>query len=314
MAHDHHGHHHGHHHHHEDVSNLGLAFILNFLFTIIEIIGGIYTNSLAILSDAVHDLGDSFSLGLAWYFQKKSKQTRNKKFTYGYKRFSLVGAIVNSIVLLISSFFIIKTAIPRVFNPQEADPKGMFLLALLGIAVNGYAAFKLSSGSSHNEKVVSLHLIEDVLGWVAVLIGSLLIYFFGWYQIDPILSILIALFILYNVYRNLQSTISIILQATPDNVDLKNVSDLIDQTENVHSHHDLHVWTLDGTNNILTAHIVVDDQLSDQKFTTLKSHLKAILKKAKISHCTLEIERFSEACIDDCELEKLEEEDHNCQH
>ncbi len=165
-------HNHDHHHHHHDTGNLKVAFFLNLAFTLVEIVGGLYTNSLAILSDALHDLGDSLSLGLSWYFQKLSKKGRTSSFSYGYKRFSLLGAVVNSIVLVVGSIIILSKAIPQLFNPSQANAEGMMYLAILGIVVNGAAVLKLRKGESLNEKVITLHLLEDVLGWVAVLIGS----------------------------------------------------------------------------------------------------------------------------------------------
>ena len=192
---------HNHSHNHSE-GNIKIAFFLNLGFTIVEIIGGLYTNSLAILSDALHDLGDSLSLGLSWYFQRLSKKGSTKKFSYGYKRFSLLGAIINSIVLVVGSIFILSKAIPELFNPEETNAQGMLYLAILGVVVNGAAVFKLRKGKSLNEKVVSLHLLEDVLGWVAVLIGSIVMIYFDLPFVDPLLSILISIFVLYNVYRN----------------------------------------------------------------------------------------------------------------
>jgi len=192
-----------HHRHHPagDTGNLKTAFFLNFAFTIIEIIGGILTNSVAILSDAIHDFGDSLSLGLAWYLQKLSKKGRNSTFTYGYKRFSLLGAIITSLVLVIGSVIILYEAIPRLFQPEPAHVPGMIGMAILGVIVNGAAVWRTRSGQSMNEQVVSWHLLEDVLGWMAVLLGAVLMYFFDAPIIDPLLSIGITLFILYNVAR-----------------------------------------------------------------------------------------------------------------
>ena len=140
--------HHNHTHHNEDVKNIRVAFFLNLLFTVIEIVGGILTNSVAILSDAVHDLGDSFSLGLSCYFQKIAKRPRTRNYTYGYKRFSLLGAVINSVILTVGSVLILMNAIPRLFNPQQPDVKGMLLLAVLGVVVNGAAVLKLRKGRS----------------------------------------------------------------------------------------------------------------------------------------------------------------------
>lgn len=298
MSHNHHDH-----SHHHNGKNLRIAFFLNLIFTVIEIIGGIYTNSLAILSDALHDLGDSFSLGLAWYFQKLSTKKRDLKYTYGYKRFSLLGAIVNSIVLIIGSFFIVKEAIPRIISPETADAKGMFFLAILGILFNGAAFLRTRDGHSHNEKVVSLHLLEDVLGWVAILLGSLVIYFTGWYQIDPILSVLIALFILFNVYRNIKSSLRIILQATPEDVDLEEIRKSLKNIPGVKSSHDLHVWSLDGEKNIMTSHVVLENDLKEEDRLKLRNKIKESVLLLKIHHCTIEFEMEGAHGDIDCDLE-----------
>lgn len=199
MHHHHHGHHH---HHHHSTGNIKVAFFLNLGFAIIEIIGGLFTNSLAILSDALHDLGDSLSLGLAWYFQKYSEKERDQKYTYGYQRFSLLGAYINTIILIIGSIFIIQKSVTRILHPEEVEALGMILLAILGILVNAAAVLKLQKGTSLNEKVVTLHLMEDILGWVVVLLGSILMYFIYLPIIDPILSLGISIYILYNAFKN----------------------------------------------------------------------------------------------------------------
>ncbi|HEY1114932.1 MAG TPA: cation diffusion facilitator family transporter, partial [Chitinophagaceae bacterium] len=207
----HHGHSHAHSHAHA-TGNIAVAFFLNTAFALIELVGGLLTNSVAILSDALHDFGDSLSLGTAWYFQKKSKKTRTEHYTYGYRRFSLVGAFVNAMVLIVGSIFIIREAVERLFRPEPADARGMLLLALLGIVVNGVAMLQLRKGGSINERVVSLHFLEDVLGWVAVLVGAVVMLFADLPVIDPVLSLAIASFVLFNVYRNIKPAFKIILQ------------------------------------------------------------------------------------------------------
>jgi cobalt-zinc-cadmium efflux system protein len=236
---------HHHQHQHSDVKNIKVAFFLNVTFTIVEIIGGFFTNSIAILSDAVHDLGDSLSLGMAWYFQKKAKKGSDKLFSYGYKRFSLLGAIINSIVLIVGSIFILTEAIPRLFHPEQAEVKGMFLLAILGLIVNGAAVLRLKKGHSINEKVVSLHLLEDVLGWAAILVGSIVMFFFDLPIIDPIMSVFIAIFVLNNVYKNIKQTLHIILQGIPEKLDISLITNHIEQLEGVENVHDLHVWSVE---------------------------------------------------------------------
>ncbi|WP_405604964.1 cation diffusion facilitator family transporter [Polaribacter sp. Asnod1-A03] len=290
--------HHSHHHHnHNSTENISVAFFLNLFFSIIEFIGGIYTNSLAITSDAIHDLGDSISLGLAWYFQKMSNKKPTKKYTYGFKRFSLLGAIINSIILLIGSIFIIINAIPRIINPEASDAKGMMWFAILGIIVNGAAVLKLRKGSTINERVVSLHMLEDVLGWVAVLITSIVMQFWNLPFLDPLLSLLIAAFILYNVFKNGNESIRIILQGTPKKISIDNIKAKVLTFDEIKDIHDCHLWTMDGQYNILTMHLVVEEKMDWQKVNELKKAIKTMLHDDfNLEHVTLETEVFNEDC------------------
>lgn len=294
------GHNHDHSHNQKE-GNVKVAFFLNLSFTIIEVIGGLYTNSLAILSDALHDLGDSLSLGLSWYFQKLSKKGRTKKFSYGYKRFSLLGAIINSIVLVAGSIFILTKAIPELFNPGETNVQGMLYLAILGIVVNGAAVLKLRKGESLNEKVVSLHLLEDVLGWLAVLIGSIIMMYTDTPFIDPLLSVLISLFVLYNVYKNLRKSMLVILQGIPEDVSLEDIKEKLKDISEITDVHDNHVWSLDGEYNILTIHLRLDKDYKLSEQTKLKEKVRSQLKDESINHITIEFEGQNENCeLEDC--------------
>lgn len=287
---------HHHHHRHEDVKNIKTAFFLNLGFTIIEFVGGVLTNSVAILSDAVHDLGDSISLGLAWYFQKVAKRPRSKEFTYGYSRFSLLGAVINSIILLVGSVLILMNAIPRFFNPRQPNVEGMLLLAVLGVVVNGLAMYRLRKGSSINERVVSLHLLEDVLGWLAVLVGAGIMYFVDAPFIDPLLSVAIALFILFNVYRNIRQSLHIILQGSPLKIDIDEVKESILSIDGVEGVHDLHAWSVDGEYNVMTVHVVLSDHHSMETQRQLKSLIREKLSGHGIQHGTIEFEEAGEEC------------------
>ena len=294
------GHNHDHSHNQKE-GNVKVAFFLNLSFTIIEVIGGLYTNSLAILSDALHDLGDSLSLGLSWYFQKLSKKGRTKKFSYGYKRFSLLGAIINSIVLVAGSIFILTKAIPELFNPGETNVQGMLYLAILGIAVNGAAVLKLRKGESLNEKVVSLHLLEDLLGWVAVLIGSIIMMYTDAPFIDPLLSVLISLFVLYNVYKNLRKSMLVILQGIPEDVSLEDIKEKLKDISEITDVHDNHVWSMDGEYNILTIHLRLDQDYKLSEQAKLKEKVRSQLKDESINHITIEFEGQDENCeLEDC--------------
>ena len=218
------------HHHHEhthSTGNIRLAFFLNFFFAIIELVGGVLTNSVAILSDALHDFGDSVSLGIAWYLQKLSTKGRDRYYSYGYKRFSLLGAVFISVILLVGSVFVIKESVERIMDPQEPNAKGMFLLAIFGVLINGAAVLRLKKGSSLNERAVSLHMLEDVLGWIAVLIVSIVMMFVDLPVLDPLLSIGISLWILSNIYKNLKDTFRIFLQQVPQNIDLQTLENRI---------------------------------------------------------------------------------------
>ncbi|MBP8945002.1 MAG: cation transporter [Paludibacteraceae bacterium] len=281
---------------HNDIKNIKTAFFLNFGFTIFEILGGIFTNSIAIVSDAVHDLGDSLSLALAWYFQKKSKKSSDKSYSYGYKRFSLLGAIFNSIILLVGSFIILYTAIPRLIHPEQPYVKGMFFFAIVGILVNGSALLQLKKGDSLNEKVVSLHMLEDVLGWAAILIGTIIMYFWKVPVVDAVLSIIIAVFILYNVLKNLRKSLHIILQGIPYEVDSEVINQYLLSQEEVESVHDLHIWSIDGTYNILTVHIVLKQSTPMSKIALLKKKYRSGLTSLGIEHATIEFETSEEHC------------------
>jgi cobalt-zinc-cadmium efflux system protein len=285
-----------HEHHHEDVKNIKTAFFLNLFFTLFEIVGGFFTNSVAILSDAVHDLGDCLSLGLAWYFQKISSKGSDSSYSYGYKRFSLMGAIINSIVLTVGSILILTKAIPRIFHPEETHAEGMFLLAIVGVLVNGVAFFRLKKGGTLNEKVVSLHFLEDVLGWVAILVGAGIMYFFNIPVIDPVLSVGIGLFILFNVYKNIRETLHIILQGIPADIDIADISEQLQQFKGIEDIHDLHVWSVDGNYNILTVHIVMNKSLEMAEITKLKELIRNSLKQKGIQHATIEFETADERC------------------
>lgn len=293
--------HHHHHDHDHSEGNIKIAFFLNAGFAIIELIGGLFTNSLAILSDALHDLGDSLSLGLSWYFQKISKRGRTHTFSYGYKRFSLLAAIINSIILVTGSIIILTRAIPKLISPEETNAQGMLYLAILGIVVNGVAALRLHKGKSINEKVVSLHLLEDVLGWVAILIGSIVMMYFDAPFIDPLLSICIALFILFNVLKNLRKSIPIILQSIPDNISIESIQQEIKKLPEIYGIHDCHAWTMDGQYHVLTIHIVLDKDYRLSELLTIKQKVKTIVKKEGINHVTIEFENQSEDCaLEDC--------------
>lgn len=282
---------------HTTMTNIKVAFGLNFGFTMLEMVGGILTNSVAIFSNALHDLGDSLSLGLAWYFQRISNKKRDKTYSFGYKRFSVLGAVINSLVLVIGSMLILNETVPRLFKPEATHVRGMLILALIGIIVNGAAVLRLKKGASINEKVVSLHLLEDVLGWGAVLTGSIVMTFVYVPVLDPILAVIITFYVLFNVFKNLKISFRIFLQAVPDETNTEFIKEKISDLPGVANVHDIHAWTLDGEYNILTIHLVLEGSADPREIKKIKDQVKSLLKDLKINHVTIETE-FEDDCCD----------------
>lgn len=309
---DHHGEHHeaehlgshgagdgpvpNHHDHHGAMDNIRAAFFLNLAFTVFEIAGGFWTNSLAILSDALHDFGDSVSLGLSWYFEKYSKKKPDEAFSFGYARFSLLGAVVNSLILVGGSVLILTRSIPRIFNPQEVHAQGMLIFAVFGILVNGLAVLRLRKGSSLNEKVVSWHLLEDVLGWVVILVVSIVMMFVDLPILDPILSILLTIFVLYNVVRNLREILNVFLQGVPEGLSVSEMESVITKEPGVISVHHTHIWTLEGQIHHLSTHIVIPDDTPREEIIAVKQKIKEMVKGRGIEHVTVEVDFESEDC------------------
>jgi cobalt-zinc-cadmium efflux system protein len=301
-SHSSHDHHHGHHHHdHSDKSStqIAWAFFLNFTFTIIEFIGGYLTNSTAIMADAVHDLGDTLSIGSAWVLNKLGNKKANESYSYGFKRFSLLGALLNGVILIIGSTWVLIESVTRLFDPQMPMAEGMFFLALLGICVNGYAAYRLSGGKSLNEKMLNWHLIEDVLGWVAVLIVSVVLMFVEWPLLDPILSIAFTLFILFNVVKYLRSTFTLFFQATPDQKLLNDIQIELTRDELIVDSHHLHLWSLDGEQHVLTVHLELLKSINADELVKLKQDIASNLAPFNLAHTTIEFEFPNEPCRDE---------------
>jgi cobalt-zinc-cadmium efflux system protein len=279
-----------------DAPRIKTAFFLNLAFTILEVFGGIWTNSLAILSDALHDLGDSISLGMSWYLENYAGKEKDKRYSYGYRRYSLLSALVNTIVLIVGSLFILWQAVPRLINPEPTDAQGMVVFSILGILANGVAALRLRGGKTLNSRVAAWHLIEDVLGWTAVLLVSIILLFTDYYILDPLLSILITIFILYNVIKNLRKTLSLFLQAVPEDVDLEQIDRKLLSIDNVCSSHHTHVWSLDGERHVLTTHLVVEKGTTREQVECIKAEIKHMNNEMDFYHTTVEIEFEDESC------------------
>jgi len=271
-------------------SNIALAIVLNFSFSVLELIGGLLTNSLAILSDALHDLGDSITLISSYFLEGVAKKRRtDPKRTFGYQRLSVLSAVINAVVLIGGTIVILHEGITRLVQPEPVSGLGMIGLAIVGVAFNGISSWRMSGGQSMNEKVLTWHLLEDVLGWVAILIGGILVYVWGSVYIDPVLTIGFSAFILWGALRNMHEVFNIFMQGVPKHIDAEKVRETIENVEGVMNVHDLHIWSLEGETDVLSAHIVVRDDLMNNTENILRE-IKAHLQDHHIEHSTLEIE------------------------
>lgn len=287
---------HNHSHETNGTKNIRFAFFLNLAFTIVEIVGGLWTNSMAILSDSLHDLGDSLSLGSAWALEKHSQKGKDKRYSYGYRRFSVLGALVNTVVLIVGSIMILSEAVPRIVNPEPSNASGMLFMAVAGVIVNGIAAWRVSRRQSLNAQVVAWHLIEDLLGWIAVLVVGLILLFKDLYILDPIVSILITIYVLFNVIRNLKKTLQLFLQAVPEGIDLLEIEKKILAVNGVQSIHHLHVWSLDGEHHVLTTHVVVDAESTMADFQRVRKEINALTAGMAFEHTAVEVECEGDTC------------------
>lgn len=274
----------------KEKEDIKLAFFLNLGFSLFELVGGLLTNSIAIFSDAIHDFGDSIAIGLSYLLENKSHQKIDDKFTYGYKRYSLMGAFLTSAILITGSIIVLFNALIRLVHPVEIKYAGMLIFAIFGIVINGYAAYRTSKSVNLNEKSVNLHMLEDVLGWIAVLIGALLIKITGWYIIDPLLSIFISVIIGFKAFRNVLHVVDVMLEKTPDTISVEEIIKKVNLLEHVVDAHHIHVWSLDGTENFLTMHVLVDSKVTKKNYTSIVGILKKEVEKFGIKHSTIEIE------------------------
>ena len=268
-----------------------IAFILNLSFSIFEFIGGIFTGSVAIMSDAVHDMGDAASIGFSFFLERKSKKQPDNTHTYGYARYSVLGGVITTFILLFGSVAVIINAVNKIINPTQINYDSMIVFAIIGVVVNFLAAYFTHSGESLNQKAVNLHMLEDVLGWAVVLIGAVVMRFTNFSLLDPIMSIFVAVFILVNALKNLKSVLDIFLEKTPRNISVDEIKNHICQIDGVSDAHHIHLRTLDGHNLYATMHIV-----TDRDPHTIKEKVREELAEHGITHSTLELETVGEHC------------------
>lgn len=278
--------------------NMTIAFLLNFSFAIIEFIFGLLFNSSAVLADAVHDTGDALAIGLSTLFEKISTKKEDREYTLGYKRYSLLGAMLTSVILLVGSTLVIVENIPKLFAPEKVNYDGMLVLGIVAIVVNTAASRVVSHGHSHNESILSLHFLEDILGWIAVIVVSLILRFTDWYFLDPLLSLFIAGFILSQALPKFWENIQIFLDHVPNDVDLSQLYQEIAALENVRAITQLNVWTTDGLEKFAMLHICLENpNLLAETQDTLRWKLHAY-GIAKVTIQTDEsLQEHQECCV-----------------
>ena len=289
--------------------NILIAFLLNITFSLFEFFGGILTNSVAILSDSIHDLGDAISIGISYFMERKSKKHPDDKYTYGYTRYSVLGGVITTTILLVGSILVIVGAIKRLFNPVEINYSGMIIFAIVGVILNFIAAYVTREGDSINQKSVNLHMLEDTLGWVVVLIGAIIMKFTDISIIDPIMSIGVSIFILIHSIKNLKKVLDLFLEKTPDDININELKKHLLKVDGVDDIHHIHIWSIDGFNNYATMHIVT----KSKNVLKIKKEIREELEEHNICHSILETEE--EVCDDkECNVEYKEHSHHHHHH
>jgi len=277
-----------HHHHKKAGENLAFVFFMNLAFNIIVVIGALATNSMAILADFIHDASDTISIAVAWILEKVSQKDSSDKYSYGYQRFSILGAVIISVFVIIMAFVILSEAIPRLFAPEGVDAGGMLVVAIIGIIFKSISVYRLHDGETFNEKAILFHQLGDVFEWVAILVLSLVLMFWdGAPYLDPFVSIGIALWLIFNLGRNLYKALEVLLQKTPDYFDVDEFRRSIEEIDGVNAIDDFHIWSLDGIDSVMTLKVDVD---FGKNVNEIKKEIYAISNKYHVVDITIELE------------------------
>ena len=264
-----------------------LAFVLNFSFAIIEFIFGGLFGSSAILADAVHDLGDALAIGISVFLESISNREEDSRYTLGYKRFSLLGAILTAVILITGSSLVILENISKLIEPQPVDHEGMLWLGVIAIAINLTASLIVRKGQTKNESILSLHFLEDTLGWLAVIVVAIILRYTDWYFLDPLLSLLISVFILSKALPRFWSTLKILLDAVPEGVDIQQVKSDLEQLDHVASINQLNLWTMDGLEKNAIVHVCLEHV---KHMEGCKESIRTLLKDCGFQNVTIEVD------------------------
>ena len=264
-----------------------LAFFLNLTYAIVEFIAGGVFGSSAVLADSVHDLGDAIAIGISAFLETISNREEDNQYTLGYKRFSLLGALLTAIILMTGSVLVILENVTKILNPQPVNDEGIFWLGIIAITINVLASLVVGKGKTKNESILSLHFLEDTLGWVAVILMAIVLRFTDWYILDPLLSLVISFFILTKATPRFWSALKIFLEAVPEGVEAGNLEKDLEALTNVKSVNQLSIWSMDGLENNAIIHICIKDW---EKIMETKEAVRQFLEERGVQNITIEVD------------------------
>ena len=264
-----------------------VAFFLNLTYAIVEFIAGGIFGSSAVLADSVHDLGDAIATGISAFLETISNREEDNQYTLGYKRFSLLGALVTAIILMTGSVLVILENVTKILNPQPVNDEGILWLGIIAITINVLASLVVGKGKTKNESILSLHFLEDTLGWLAVILMAIVLRFTNWYILDPLLSLVISFFILSKVLPRFWSTLKIFLDAVPEGLDIEQVKNGLERLDNVASLNQLNLWTMDGLEKNAIVHLCLEDW---EQMTETKNQVRQLLEERGVQNITIEVD------------------------
>ena len=264
-----------------------VAFFLNLSYAIVEFIAGGIFGSSAVLADSVHDLGDAIAIGISALLETISNREEDRHYTLGYKRFSLLGALVTAVILITGSILVILENIAKIFHPQSVNDEGIFWLGIIAITINVLASLVIRKGQTKNESILSLHFLEDTLGWVAVILMAIVLRFTDWYILDPLLSLAISFFILSKALPRFWSTLKIFLDAVPEGVDIQKIKTDLAELDHVASINQLNLWTMDGLEKNAIVHVCLKEM---EHMETCKESIRIFLKDCGFQNITIEVD------------------------
>ncbi|MFS9339264.1 cation diffusion facilitator family transporter [Streptococcus mitis] len=264
-----------------------VAFFLNLSYAIVEFIAGGIFGSSAVLADSVHDLGDAIAIGISAFLETISNREEDRRYTLGYKRFSLLGALVTSVILMIGSVLVILENVTKIVHPQSVNEKGILWLGILAVSINVLASLVVRKGKTKNESILSLHFLEDTLGWLAVILMAIILRFTDWYILDSLLSLVISIFILTKALPRFWSALKIFLEAVPEGVEAGNLEKDLETLTNVKSVNQLSIWSMDDLENNAIIHLCLEDW---EQMTETKNQVRQLLEERGIQNITIEVD------------------------